>query len=60
VLTKPGDADGLAGALIRVLGDATLRRELQDRALLRVARFDRTAVLDGYLAAYQAAMTWRA
>ncbi len=60
VLTKPGDAEGLAGALIRVLGDATLRRELQDRARQRVARFDRTAVLDGYLAAYQAAMVPRA
>lgn len=59
VLTKPGDADGLAGALIRVLGDAALCRELQDRALQRVARFDRRAVLDGYLAAYQAAMASR-
>ena len=59
VLTKPGDADGLAGALIQVLDDATLRRELQDRATQRVARFDRAAVLDGYLAAYQAALAQR-
>ncbi len=57
VLTKPGDVDGLAGALIRVLGDDGLCHDLQERAIDRVARFDRAAVLDGYLAAYRAAMT---
>jgi phosphatidylinositol alpha-mannosyltransferase len=56
VLIRPGDADGLAGALIRVLSDADLCRELQDRAVARVERYDRAAVLDAYLAAYDAAI----
>jgi phosphatidylinositol alpha-mannosyltransferase len=56
VLTKPGEVTGLAGALIRVLGDEALCRQLQERSLERVGRYDRDAVLAGYLAAYRTAI----
>jgi phosphatidylinositol alpha-mannosyltransferase len=55
-LTPPGDAAGLAGALTEVLSDTGETARLGGLALGAVARFDRAAVLDGYLAAYREAV----
>lgn len=52
VLVKPGDAAGLAGALIELLVNHERRAELQRASLGRVERFDRAAVTNGYLAVY--------
>jgi phosphatidylinositol alpha-mannosyltransferase len=60
VLAKPGDVEGLAGVLIGVLSDSSRVEELQRRSLDRVTRFDRAAVLDGYLTAYREAVDRRA
>lgn len=45
VLIEPGDGDALRGALVRVLGDAALRRELRTRGPERANawRWDRSA-----------------
>jgi phosphatidylinositol alpha-mannosyltransferase len=51
-LCGPGDPDGLADVLITLLEDDTRRDQLRERAAIRVQRFDRSAVLAGYLAAY--------
>lgn len=56
-LVKPGDAPGLARALVEVLMSSEERSVLAEAALARVARFDRAAVLDGYLEAYEAALS---
>jgi phosphatidyl-myo-inositol alpha-mannosyltransferase len=56
LLVKPGDATGLAAALVTVLGDDERRASLQSAALERVSRFDRQAVVAGYLDAYRDAM----
>jgi glycosyltransferase involved in cell wall biosynthesis len=47
VLFDPRDETAIAGALLRILGDATLRKELRDRGLERVRQFtwERTAKL---------------
>jgi glycosyltransferase involved in cell wall biosynthesis len=55
VLVQPDDADALAGALIRVLGDPLLRQDLSQRARRRaVERFSLSAniprLIDLYLA----------
>ncbi len=52
VLVKPGDAEGLARALIDLLVDHDRRSDLQRASLQRVEQFDRAAVTDGYLAVY--------
>jgi len=53
----PRDAEALAGALARVLGDAELRAELAGRGIARAAAFswERTAriILDTYRRAAQ-------
>lgn len=53
VLVKPGDADGLASSLVAVLTDDARRAQLQAAATARVVRFDREAVVAGYLEAYR-------
>ncbi len=53
VLCAPGDPDGLAQVLISLLGDDARRDRLRERAAERVRRFDRSAVLAGYVAAYE-------
>ncbi len=55
MLVKPGDANGLASALIALLTDGERRASLQAAALARVARFDRSAVTTAYLDAYEEA-----
>jgi phosphatidylinositol alpha-mannosyltransferase len=52
----PGDAAGLASALIRVLSNSEERAAMVAAGSSRVVRFDRTAVLEGYLEAYEAAI----
>lgn len=56
ILVKPGDADGLASSLVAVLTDDARRAELQAASLARVTRFDREAVVSGYLEAYRNAL----
>ncbi len=56
VLTKPGDAAGLAESLIALLEDPSRIGRLQQRGLDRVRRFDRAAVTAGYVAAYETAI----
>jgi phosphatidylinositol alpha-mannosyltransferase len=56
VLVKPSDVDGLASALIGLLVDDERRVALQDAAMARVGRFDREAVVAGYLGAYRDAL----
>lgn len=56
VLVKPGDAAGLAQALVAILTDATRRAALQEAALARVGRFDRSAVVSGYMEVYADAL----
>jgi phosphatidylinositol alpha-mannosyltransferase len=55
VLVPPSDPAGLAAELIRVVSDDDLRARLRARAAQRVARFDRSTVVAGYLAAYEKA-----
>jgi phosphatidylinositol alpha-mannosyltransferase len=54
-LVKPGDDQGLAGTLIALLQDVERTVRLQDRAVARVRRFDRAAVLGAYIETYQTA-----
>jgi glycosyltransferase involved in cell wall biosynthesis len=55
LLVEPGDVEGLAGALERVLGDPDLRAELGARALARAhADFTIERMTDDYLALYRA------
>jgi len=56
VLCAPGDHRGLARMLIALLRDDARRDELRRRAAQQVRRFDRDAVLSGYLAAYEDAL----
>jgi phosphatidylinositol alpha-mannosyltransferase len=53
---KRGDAVGLATALISVMSDEGKREALATAGLARARRFDREAVLGGYLDAYEAAL----
>ena len=47
LLVDPGDIDGLAAALARVVGDVDLRRRLGEAAVARLrARFDQEPELD--------------
>lgn len=51
VLFPPGDADGLAAQLTRLLADPAERRRLGAAGLLRVAEFDAARVAGRFLAA---------
>jgi phosphatidylinositol alpha-mannosyltransferase len=55
-LAKPGDAEGLAATIVRVITDDDVRSTLQQKARRRVEQFDRHTVVAGYLSAYQAAL----
>ena len=56
ILVGPGDAGGLADAIIRLLSHPQDARRLGAAGLARVARFDRSTVLEGYLRVYEAAL----
>ena len=54
VLVPPGQADALAQALVRVLGDPALRQRMGEAGQARVrAEFDVDHLVDGTLAAYR-------
>lgn len=57
ILVKPGDPDGLAGAIVNLLRDPERAATLQRAGAERVRRFDRRSVVDGYLDVYARAMT---
>ena len=52
VLIPPGDPDSLGEALVRVLGDATLRNELVAAGERQAQRFSMTALADAYVELY--------
>ncbi len=55
LLVPPGQADALAAALVRLLGDADARRRMGEAGRARVeAQFGVDALVDGTLAAYAA------
>ncbi|MGI8922008.1 MAG: glycosyltransferase family 4 protein [Solirubrobacteraceae bacterium] len=54
---EPGDADGVAAAMARLAGDATLRAELGARGLARAAAFSWERSARAHLAAYSLALT---
>ena len=56
VLTKPSDAVALAEGVIALLTDPAKRHRMAALARERVGRFDRSAVLSGYLDAYRDAL----
>jgi phosphatidylinositol alpha-mannosyltransferase len=55
-LAKPGDAEGLAATIVRVITDDDVLSTLQQKARRRVEQFDRHSVVAGYLSAYQSAL----
>jgi phosphatidylinositol alpha-mannosyltransferase len=55
-LTAVGDATALAEALVALLADPVEAGRLAEAGRREVARFDRAAVLDGYLSAYRDAL----
>jgi phosphatidylinositol alpha-mannosyltransferase len=55
-LVKPGDATGLAGTLVDLLRSPDAVAALQAQAVVRVQRYDRQAVLTGYLEVYERAI----
>lgn len=55
-LAPAGDRAALAGALVEVLRDPAEAARLSREGLQEVARFDRAAVLEGYLSAYRDAV----
>jgi glycosyltransferase involved in cell wall biosynthesis len=54
LLAPPGDADGLASAMLRMLADDALRCAVVNRARLRARAFDVASLADRYLALYRA------
>ncbi len=59
ILVKPGDSDGVGWALRRLLEDPVRAQRLRVAARGRAERYDRTVVLDHYLAAYEDAIAGR-
>jgi glycosyltransferase involved in cell wall biosynthesis len=59
LLVAPGDADELAGALERLIGDRALRERLGAGARARVEAFSAPAVVPRYEAAYERALAAR-
>jgi phosphatidylinositol alpha-mannosyltransferase len=53
LLVAPGDVDGLAGALRRVLGDRVLTRELTTNGGIRAEQFAMSRLAAEYVAIYQ-------
>lgn len=60
LLVDANDQDALADAMRRLLDDASLRRDLVERGLLRARRFDWNASAGSLLDAFRAAITRRA
>jgi phosphatidylinositol alpha-mannosyltransferase len=58
-LTPVGDVTALAEALVGVLADRSEADRLAQAGREQVARFDRAAVLEGYLSAYRDARAGR-
>jgi phosphatidylinositol alpha-mannosyltransferase len=58
-LVPVGDATALAEALVAVLSDRSEADGLAQAGRRQVARFDREAVLEGYLSAYRDALAGR-
>jgi glycosyltransferase involved in cell wall biosynthesis len=56
IFVEPNDKDGLRRALRRLMDDSSLREEMSSRALNRSRQFTRTRMVNGYLAAYSAAL----
>lgn len=59
VFVKPGDASGLADAVVRVLSDGDEQRALRDAGSVRAERYDGTRVANEYVDAYEAAILAR-
>jgi glycosyltransferase involved in cell wall biosynthesis len=53
LLAPPGDAGGLAGAMLHMLADDALRCAVVNRARLRARAFDVASLADRYLALYR-------
>lgn len=53
ITVPPTDADALAGAIVRLLRDASLREELRERGLRRAAAFSWRATAERTLAVYE-------
>ncbi len=56
IMVEPTDVDALAGAMLRVCGDAGLRRDMREKGLARAARFSWSRCARETVAAYEAAM----
>jgi len=56
LLVAPGNVPDLAAAICHAVGDSAEAARLGSAAVAAAARFDRAAVLDGYLAAYRSAL----
>ena len=52
----PGDPEALGDALCGLITDREALAELQERGRRRASRFDRSVVVDGYVAAYRDAL----
>lgn len=59
LLAPPGDAGGLASAMLRMLADDALRLAAVSRARLRATAFDVASLADRYLALYRTLGTGR-
>ncbi|MGW0082281.1 glycosyltransferase family 4 protein [Streptomyces sp. NPDC003393] len=53
LLTRPGDVDGIAAALLELIGDDKLRRRMGEAALRNAARFDPARIAERHLDLYQ-------
>jgi phosphatidylinositol alpha-mannosyltransferase len=56
MIVAPGDSQGLSQAVVSLLGDSVLCRDLQHRAFKRVQRFDGSHIAQQYVAAYDDAV----
>jgi len=56
MIVAPGDGQGLSQAVVSLLNDSAMRRDLQGRALERVQRFDGLHVARQYVTAYDDAL----
>jgi phosphatidylinositol alpha-mannosyltransferase len=56
MIVAPGDSHGLSQAVVLLLDDSAMCRDLQDRAFNRVQRFDGSNIAKQYVAAYDDAV----
>jgi glycogen synthase len=59
LFVAPGDADALAAACERIVGDDQLRRSLAERARRRAAGYDAATMAAGYIRVYERLSTGR-